>query len=757
MNRKLLSRATKIAPSLVALISLPAFAAPTTGAIEEVVVTAQRREEKLQNVPISVTALSAETLKLNDVRDITRIEILTPGFTFGRSGSDARPAIRGVRTENVAVSGDPTIGFYVDGIYQTRASQALQPFVDVARVEVERGPQGTLFGRNTFGGAVSVVNAAPSDKFEGGATFTYGEFSRVAGDGYVNVPVTDKIQLRFAALRETMDGYVKALVPGVKDAYNRDTTYARGSAHFQLTEALDATVRYSYWTEKGTGAGAFGYRVGGVFVNPTTGKYDLIGGVPTLANPKQKSGAPTDVFVGGIDQGFPIIGGPLDYPGDIQLVQDLKQTAVSGQINYDFGPVVARSITGYIDFRVFRNADNDFSPRLFNVDQQDDALTSWTEELQLASAKGNRLEWLVGYFYLNEDISKSIFSSLPETTYTGANQSNAWPKTTSNAGYAQASYFVLPDKLRLTAGIRYTDDKKDVYRYISNFVSGAHTETFAGQKSFDFTRTTWRANADYFVAADNMLYGSVSTGFRSGGFNSGSFTNPAIPGSFSPETVTAYELGSKNRFLEGRLQVNAALFRNEFKNLQVQNQFLVPAAGGGFTTTSAILNAASAHAQGIEAELLTVPVANLRLSVTGTITDAKYDSYANVPAPALYSGTYNLSGNKVPYTPKYKLTFNASYEYSLGTNGSLTPQVTVVASGGYFNTDFNTVLDHQKDFTKTDLRLSWQSASEKYRGEVFVDNVGNTVTLNRATFGSGGLNESFSAPRMWGMRVGVNF
>lgn len=739
-------------------IAAPALAAnASAGGIEEVVVTAQRREERLQTVPVSVTALSADTLRLNNVRDITRVELLTPGFTFGRSGSDARPAIRGVRTENVGVSGDPTIGFYVDGIYQTRASMALQPFVDVSRVEIQRGPQGTLFGRNTFGGAISVVNAAPSDKFEGSANITYGEFARVAGDGYVNLPVNDKIQFRLAGLRETMDGYVKASTPGVNDIYNRDTTYLRGSGRVQITSALDATIRYTYWTEKGTGAGAFGYRVGGLFVNPTTGRLDLLNGVPVLANPKVKSGAASDVFVAGVDQGFPILGGPLQYNGDVQMVQDLRLSAVSAQINYDFGPVVARSITGYSDFRVFRNADNDFSPRILNVDQQDDALTTVSEEVQLASPTGQRLEWILGYFYLNEDISKSIFSSLPETTLTGANQVNAWPKTTSNAGYAQASYYLMPDKLRVTAGVRYTDDKKDVFRYISNFVAGAHTETFTGQKSFEFTRTTWRANVDYFATRDTMIYGSVSTGFRSGGFNSGSFTNPAVPASFSPETVTAYELGAKNRFMDGRLQLNAALFRNEFKNLQVQNQFLVPAAGGGFTTTSAILNAASAHSQGVEAEIVALPVENLRLSVTGTITEAKYDTYANVPAPALYSGTYNLSGNRVPYTPKYKLTANASYDVSLGANGTITPQVTVVASGDYFNTDFNTALDRQGSFTKTDLRLSWTSANNRYRGEAFVDNVGNTVTLNRATFGSGGLNQSYNAPRMWGMKLGVNF
>lgn len=135
--------------------------------IEDIVVTAQRRTENVQDVPLSVTAITSSALAKNDVRDLSRVEVLTPGFSFGKSGSDARPAIRGVRTENVAVSGDPTIGFFMDNVYRSRASMANEPFVDIARVEVQRGPQGTLYGRNTFGGNISVTSNEPSNEFAG--------------------------------------------------------------------------------------------------------------------------------------------------------------------------------------------------------------------------------------------------------------------------------------------------------------------------------------------------------------------------------------------------------------------------------------------------------------------------------------------------------------------------------------------------------------------------------------------------------------
>lgn len=258
-----------------------------------------------------------------------------------------------------------------------------------------------------------------------------------------------------------------------------------------------------------------------------------------------------------------------------------------------------------------------------------------------------------------------------------------------------------------------------------------------------------------------------STGFRSGGFNSGNFTNSAIPGAFQPETVTAYEVGSKNRFLDNRIQINLSAYLNEFKSLQVQNQFLIPSAGGGFTTSSAILNAASARAKGIELEIQTVPFKGLNVSGSATIMEATYKNYTGAPAPALYTtpavsptnptGGYNLSGNEVPYQPHYKLTGQISYEIDLGRSGKVVPQATVLASGGYFLTDFNKALDHQAAFAKLDLRLGWTSADDAFSLEAFVNNVTNRITLNRATFGSGGVNQNFDAPRMFGARAAAKF
>jgi iron complex outermembrane receptor protein len=724
------------------------------GGLGEIVVTAQRREENLQDVPIAVTALDANALAKNDIRDLSRVEVLTPGFSFGKSGSDARPAIRGVRTENVAASGDPTIGFFVDNVYRSRAAQANEPFVDVSRVEVQRGPQGTLYGRNTFGGNVTIISAQPRDNLDAGGSLTGGNFDRFRGEGFVNVPVASGVALRLTGLREKMDGYVEGVNEDL-DIMARNTTYLRASIGFQPTDNLEAVLRYSYWKETGTGGAAFGYRVGGIFVNPATGAFDIINGQPyQLLYDTPRTGQP-------LVTGTPIDQRKLFYPGDTKLEHDVRQHSLSGNVSLDLGPVVLRSITGYTDFEAFRNADNDFSLRAGNVDAQEDHLTTFSQELQLASGRNSGpLEWIVGGFYYDDNITAAFFSSCPtaERNRPGCAFAAGVPRTRSKAVFGQASYWVIPEALRLTGGIRYTQDKKRIRRATATTDADQRIDdiTYTGQRfNLKFKRTTYRLGAEYHVTDRNMIYASYSTGFRSGGFNNGFFANPLLQAGFGPEDVRAFEVGTKNRFLDNRVQLNLSAYRNNFRDLQVQNQFLVPSPGGGTTTASIILNAAKAHSHGLEAELEAVPVDNLNVAVSATLMKAKYDDYRNVPAPANYSGFLDLSGNEIPYAPSWKMTGLISYDFNLGASGTVTPQATLLWSDGYYNTDLNTVLDRQDSFAKLDLRLGWTDAAERFSVEAFVNNVTDTVTLNRATFGSRGLNQSYDAPRMFGLRVGA--
>jgi iron complex outermembrane recepter protein len=337
-------------------------AAAEAPVLEELVVTAQRRAENVQSVPISITAVSAAELKRNGVNDVSRLEMITPGFTFGRSGSDARPAIRGVRTETISAPNDPTIGFYLDGVYQSRAQQALIPLFDMERVEIQRGPQGTLYGRNTFGGNISVMTQGPTTQVGGGLSGEIGDYGLRRIEGFVNLPVNDKLQLRFAGTRAKQDGYVTSTKNPDINIFEKDEVAVRGAARFTPIDGFEALLRAGYWLNKGDGGGAYGYKVLGTLVNPTTGIRSLYG-VAVPFNPTVRDGV---IDRSGVDIGVPVSTDPYTNDWDYRPFERTEEKYVTLQLTKDIGDfAVLRSITGYTRFRSNRSADLDQSSVVF--------------------------------------------------------------------------------------------------------------------------------------------------------------------------------------------------------------------------------------------------------------------------------------------------------------------------------------------------------------------------------------------------------
>ena len=246
----------------------PAAPAADSGELSTVTVTATRRIEDQQKVGVTVTALSAERLAERNIVDLSQIEGLSPGFTFGKSGIDARPAIRGVRTENVAVNADTTIGFFVDGIYKSRAQQAMLGFVDVGRVEIQRGPQGTLFGRNTFGGNIVITTNPPeTDATEVAGNLTLGSFGKRRFDGALNLPVSDGAAFRLAGVIEKSDPWVKNEFNTGAGLFDQDLRFLRGSFAFKPVREMDVVVRADTTRQTGNGGSAFGYKLAGTYVH----------------------------------------------------------------------------------------------------------------------------------------------------------------------------------------------------------------------------------------------------------------------------------------------------------------------------------------------------------------------------------------------------------------------------------------------------------------------------------------------------------
>lgn len=723
-----------------------------SGGIDEIVVTAQRRTERLQDVPLSISAFSQADLRRTDTNDLSRLTNFTPGFNFGKSGFDARPAIRGVRTENVAGNGDPTIGFYVDDVYQSRSVQAGQPFIDVQRVEVLRGPQGTLFGRNTYGGAVSVITAVPGDELDFGAEAIYGNYDRIQVQGFVSVPLTETFGVRIAANYEKRDGFVKNIVIPGNDLYDKDTRYIRGTARYAPTENLEIIVRGNYWSEGGNGGQAFGYKPAGILYDPVNLRRSLSGTFVPFVNSVPLDGIPD---IAGIDIGTRVNPDPYVTQTQLDARADLKQYAGSAQIRWSNDDIFLRSITSYQQFDYYSNA-GDVVGVSATASVQNRSSDAFSQEFQIGGETTKPLQWIVGLFYFDDKVVDEFRSE--RTNINDGFNGSGFPNTAkvkSYAAYAQGSYFVT-EAFRLTAGGRYTVDDKNFASQGITIVKGVDTvtpnSTFSGSEKFK--KFTWRLGADYFIAPENLLYSSVSTGFRSGGFNGAAFTNPLIPFAFAPETVRAYEIGSKNRFDDGRFQINLAAYYNDFKGLQIQNGFL---SGTPPVLLSTIRNAGKAYATGLEIEAIAKPVPELTLNATAAFVKTRYDDYdttrpGGYAVPPGESPIISLAGKRIPYTPATKVTVGGRYDIVTGI-GTFTPSANAVMSGKYFNTDYNTVIDVQRSFTKLDLRLAWLSPGDKVGIDVFVNNVTDVAVANRGVFGSQGLNKSFEEPRFYGIRV----
>ncbi len=739
-----------------------AQSAPTTGAVEEVIVTAQRRSERLQDVPLAVTAVSAADLAASRITDASRLQLVTPGLTWGQQGADSFPAIRGVRTQLVSAQSDPVIGFYIDGIYQSRTQQQSFPLFDASRVEIQRGPQGTLYGRNTFGGNISVITQQPQKDFNAAVNAGVGNYNLRQIDGHINLPVNEMLQFRVAGYHSEHDGYVKSTANNIE--FNDENQSAvRASVLFTPNDKFEVLLHGAYWERDDAGGGAYGYKTVGTLIVPTTGVRSILG-QPYGVNPSVRNGT---AFVAGVDAGVPVVGDEYHVQWDYQPFQKLKERYFDAQLSYDLGPVVLKSITGYNRFQSSRSGDLDQSAVVFpaagvasgfvgsGIQTPNTRVKTFSQELQIASNDpASPLEWIAGAYYLRDKVDElySQVYTAPSATALGS-RSRTLIDTKAYAVYGQASYSLIPDTLKLIAGIRYSDEKKNFV--ITNFTAPVRTFDFSTQTAAraggqaKYNKVTYRAGLEYKMAPQHMLYATISSGFESGGINNNS-SNALIPAAYDPQEVTAYEIGSKNRFMDGRMTVNVSAFYNDYKNLQIT--ILDPT-----TNLSYYSSAGAAESYGAEFEVKTVPVDNLHLDMTAALLHAEFTQYVR-PNPFGNTVTVDLSGKDVPMSPAAKITFSGYYDFDLGDAGVLTPRVDVLYSTKYYATDYNTVLDRQDAYATLDASLRYSAKNDRYYIEAFGNNLTEEAVIYSATLGSTArIQESFSPPRVYGVRVGASF
>lgn len=720
--------------------------APQAGAGNDadIVVTAQRRSESLQDVPISITALSGETLAKAGIQDTESLATLTPGLLVQRSVV-GKISIRGVGNENYTISGDPGVAVHSDGVYVARAAAGLFDLFDIERVEVLRGPQGTLYGRNATGGVINVIPNRPTDKFEARIGGEYGNYNAFRLDGMVNVPLGEGLGLRIAALRNSRDGF---------------TVNANSGARSRGLGQLDSK---NVWAVRGQlgydGPSPFSARLSIEYLNDNSN-------LPAYKYLNRPTALPTADFGGGanaflpanlrvVNQGFELaIPGTTRGVGTDADVFGSTQFGAALHLGYDFGNANLTSITGYRRTKFNWLNDGDGSDVFYvNYIQQDDT-EQFSQEVQLTGGS-KQLEWLLGGYYFRE--TGSSFIALPFTF--GANlpfyiRIDGTAKTDALAGFGELRW-IPTDRLKVTVGARYSHEKRNAaYRYEINF--GPPVTVVNQNLNATFNAFTPRLVVNYEATDDLNVYASATRGFKSGGFNL-----LAIQPGFAPEKVWTYEAGIKSQFADRRITLNANVFYAKYSDIQV---------GQIVNLSSVLTNAAKATLKGFEVEMSARPTDAFDLGATVAYLDARYDNFctgdptrptAPVSVGCTAANPIQLGGNRFPRAPEWTLTGTAAYTIPVA-EGGLTLRGDIRYQSKTFFTQFNRPLISQDGYTLVNARLTWTSGNGRYSFGGFVNNLFDKVYFSEV-LESGAFNPQLvaqayvGAPRTLGINGSVRF
>ncbi len=631
-------------------------AAQETGAEEEgeIIVTARRTEESLQEVPASVSAFSQEQLDRLGATEATGLQGAVPNLNVvqGRGSSNATNIyIRGIGQPDALQTFDPAVGFYVDGVYYSRIRGTQMELLDIQRVEVLRGPQGTLYGKNTIGGAYSVITRRPGQDPHGLFQITVGDYGQLEGRLSASGPLSPTFAVGGALFGAVRDGYVTNPVTG-EDYNDRNVWGGRFQAAWDVTPNLALDFSADYAEEDN--ALTMGQATTSLIRFNGTTAFDIPGSTfPTAAEP------PPFDFTAQATPGLPN-SSVLDHGG--------YSLRASWELNENW---TIRSITGWRDLNYTDYIDIDataveFGDVLVDVDQD-----QVSQELQ-AIYESDRFTLVSGLYYLNEDVASHqeayaddlVSGFLGLTSFTRTIDDDL--QTTSTAAYANISYD-LTERLSLGIGARYTQDEKEYDRTTSTFYSNALFNTTFGFSIEDsWEDTSGMASLDYQIADNVLIYGRVAQGFKAGGFN-GRANNPGEQAPYDPETVLSYEVGAKTDWLDGRLVANLTAFYNDYQDFQARVSGTVVDPGTGLPSPElTVINAGQLEISGAEAEVVFSPIDALRLDAQIGYLDAAYGEFDDARFPG-GSRTFQ----EPAFSPDWTARFGGVYEFDLASAGTL--------------------------------------------------------------------------------------
>jgi iron complex outermembrane receptor protein len=754
---------------------------------DEIVVTAQNRVENVQDVPIAIQVVSGDALEKAGVSDFSGIQQLAPAVQIVQDTNLTRVTVRGVGTNDNAETQDTSIAVNIDGEYINRPTVLNAGLFDLARVEVLRGPQGTLYGRNSTGGAINFITRKPGEELGFNLTASYGNFDHVLVQGGIDLPFGDIGGIRVAGTYSKRDGYFSHpnLTFSTGDDYTRG---GRVSLSLRPTDALtiDAAVEHVA-SDREMAAQAFVNYNSGLGYNaalvPGAG-CNQNGWVRVGADPRVVACIPQNTNgLATIDRGNYLA------PARSPSIQKQRTTAVRGRVSYDFGPATVSYTGGYRT--TDESLDAALAPAYLFKNFANDVDTQ-SHELRINGGEPGGIQWQGGVFHFKEelDIERGLFNGPPflPPFLLGANGGyiNYFDRQVSSSSWAAFAQADIPltDTLTAVVGGRYTWDKRSgVFNVYGGGIANPTSPLYnTGQvrvtapplsvqrPSASAEKFTWLAGLNFKPDADTLVYAKVSTGFKAGGFDS--------VGSYAPESNTAYEAGVKRSFGAGGSNfVNLAGFYYNYKDLQA-SVLLDNSIGGQ------VFNAGKARIWGIELDASFKVLENGRFTASVNYLDSKYQDFLASYAVFCASSTLpsgcitglgdidsnstaapivqpNLAGNRPPQSPRWVIAAGYEHRFDLGEAGSITPSVFSRYKGSYFTDIFNYNDSRQKAFFQTDASIEWRTADDKFGVQAFVRNIEDNQPLTYSGFTAAGNDDiyvwQFGAPRTYGVRLTLDF
>ena len=752
-------------------------AAKTTDTIGEVVVTAQFREQSLQQTPIAITAVNAKMLENRSQNSVYEVAAQAPNVTLKPAGAAFGSAlvgyIRGVGQLDFNFALEPGVGMYVDDVYYATLSGSVVDLLDLDRVEVLRGPQGTLAGKNSIGGAIKLYSKKPTGDGGGYVEATYGSLSRVDARGSADFAIVpDKLFMRISAVTRHHDGYVTRLDYACTHPGSGLPTYTVGNGCKLGTEGGQSfsAARFALrWlpSEK------VEVNILGDVTDDTS---EVQASTITYANnpnpavalngvPYDSRFVPTDPYVS--YSTFTDPGGTFAIPFppftvtktaySIPPVNTIKEWGVSGDVNWKLGDKMSlRSITAYRRFSGDFAEDTDGSPLNLELVQNHVAHNQITEELRLnGTVFGDALDYTVGGFYLRSSSRNSNRVDIPYVPGVGALfdfLGNDPVLAHSKSAFAHGVWHVT-DKFEIAAGARYSREDKS-YTFSRTNPDGTPNAILGGLNGVTGTYKgsywDYRADADYHFTSALMGYLQFSTGTKGGGINPRPFT-PAQVGPFGPEKLYAYEAGLKSQLFDHRMRLNLAAFYNDYKDIQLT---LLACPGAPCAKP---FNAGEAHVEGAEVETEIHPFAGL--SFDGSVSYLHFQ-YVKLD-PGVSGPTGVQLGMVTPYTPKWKWSAGVQYEIPFGDLGSLTPRLDAAYQSMVFTNAVNGPANAINAYTLFNGRLTWRAATGGWQTSLEVTNLANKyyklTVFDLSSIGAGFTNAQPGMPREWAVTVKKTF